>query len=101
MKYLTEVFNPQTPDHPDVTYFSFAGRKKLSHLHPLYLFQQVLDTNGQAGENDGLVTVESSRWGEFVDILPLDHAEMINWSIQYDARILFRDLVNFLSSRGF
>eukprot|EP01103_Thecamoeba_quadrilineata_P016396 TRINITY_DN5470_c0_g1_i1.p1 TRINITY_DN5470_c0_g1~~TRINITY_DN5470_c0_g1_i1.p1 ORF type:complete len:214 (-),score=27.88 TRINITY_DN5470_c0_g1_i1:80-721(-) len=99
VKFMKEVFNPQTPDHPEVAYFSFGGAKKLSQLHPLFISQLIL--NKYEGENDGLVALESSKWGEFVSRLPLDHAEMINWSFQYDARILFRDLVNFLSSRGF
>ncbi len=51
-------------------------------------------------ENDGLVSVESSKWGEYVETLPIDHAAMINWSLRYDARALYRKLVNFLVDKG-
>jgi triacylglycerol lipase len=99
-KFVRETFNPKTQDHPDVTYFSLGGNREIdSKLHPLYIPQKILSRF--EGQNDGLVSVESSKWGEFLGCLPLDHAEMINWSKRYDARILFRDLTNFLHERGF
>jgi len=98
--FVRDTFNPKTPNHPDVAYFSLGGNKVITtQLHPLFIPQRILSRF--EGENDGLVSVTSSKWGEFLGCLPLDHAEMINWSVAYDARILFRDLVNFLSERGF
>ncbi|KAH9950676.1 alpha/beta-hydrolase [Amylocystis lapponica] len=79
--YLTSVFNPSTPDDPSVKYFSVAARlANMSVWHPLWLPKMVLDgfeererarLGGGAGEwgNDGLVTVQSARWGEFLGIL--------------------------------
>ncbi|EKM49783.1 uncharacterized protein PHACADRAFT_265467 [Phanerochaete carnosa HHB-10118-sp] len=84
--YLREVFNPHTPDDPKVRYFSVAGRLSSMNIwHPLWLPKMVLDgyeerererLGGQWG-NDGLVTVQSAKWGEFLGILEeVDHWEL-------------------------
>ncbi|KAK7042343.1 ubiquitin-related modifier 1 [Favolaschia claudopus] len=102
--YLNDVFNPQTPNDPSVKYFSVAGRMpSVSIWHPFWLPKMVLDgaeekererlrtlweKNGgtetdplwrRAREwgNDGLVTVQSAQWGEFLGIMEgCDHWEM-------------------------
>lgn len=98
-KYLTEVFNPMTPDNPNVKYFSIAGRcEGVNILHPLWLPKLVLDghesklreqpdppsrrnSNWQWG-NDCLVSVESAKWGEFLGVLEgCDHWAMRGASV--------------------
>lgn len=93
--YLNKIFNPHTPDDPDVRYFSVAGRLRSMNIwHPLWLPKMVLDgyeererdrlgirwryeDGGERWGNDGLVTVESARWGEFLGILEqVDHWEL-------------------------
>lgn len=97
------MFNPSTPDDPRVKYFSVASRiDEMNIWHPLWLPKMVLDdaerktrarlkaTAVAAGNtsygpweeenewgNDGLVTVQSARWGEFLGILSgCDHWEI-------------------------
>lgn len=86
--YLNTIFNPATPDHPRVKYFSVAGRiAHMSVWHPLWLPKMVLDgfeerererlraegsplwQRGERWGNDGLVTVQSAHWGEFLGVL--------------------------------
>jgi triacylglycerol lipase len=101
--YLNTVFNPTTPDDPDVKYWSVAGRmssESVSIWHPFWLPKMVLDgveetereklkklsENASVGQNwgdhniplwanerewgnDGLVTVQSAKWGEFLGIM--------------------------------
>ena len=68
--YLTKVFNPRTPDDPRVRYFSVAGRTgSLNIWHPLWLPKLVLDSADGGEGNDGLVSVGSARWGEFLGTL--------------------------------
>jgi len=68
--YLTETFNPRTPDDPRVRYFSVAGRTGgLNIWHPLWLPKLVLDDADGGEGNDGLVSVHSARWGEFLGTL--------------------------------
>ncbi|KAJ6591130.1 Alpha/Beta hydrolase protein [Mycena vulgaris] len=102
--YLNTVFNPQTPDDPRVKYFSVAGRmSSVSIWHPFWLPKMVLDgveekereklrkiweSEGSTDPdpiwrrerewgNDGLVTVQSAKWGEFLGIMEgCDHWEM-------------------------
>jgi len=65
--YLTEIFNPRTPDDPRVRYFSVAGRTGgLNIWHPLWLPKLILDGTDDREGNDGLVSVQSARWGEFL-----------------------------------
>ncbi|KAJ7326353.1 Alpha/Beta hydrolase protein [Mycena albidolilacea] len=102
--YLNDVFNPQTPDDPRVKYFSVAGRMPSVNVwHPFWLPKMVLDSveekerdrlctlwenEGQIEAdplwrrprewgNDGLVTVQSAKWGEFLGIMEgCDHWEL-------------------------
>ncbi|KAK6908814.1 hypothetical protein I203_102818 [Kwoniella mangroviensis CBS 8507] len=84
--YLRDHFNPSTPDSSNVKYTSVAGRiSKMSVLHPLWFPKLVLDAaaeNGYAEDhsnivhgpngkrvyegNDGLVSVSSAKWGEYL-----------------------------------
>ena len=97
-KYLTDIFNPRTPDDPRVRYFSMAGRTgPLNIWHPLWLPKVILDdVNGRVG-NDGLVSVESARWGEFLGTLEgADH-----WALRGASGIelLDADLASVVGSR--
>lgn len=74
--YLEKVFNPMVKDDPRVTYFSlsfytpwpfylYSGQLMLAPTHQMLL---------NAGEaNDGLVSVNSSLWGESLGLLLGDH----------------------------
>jgi triacylglycerol lipase len=65
------------PDRADVAYSSYAGCRPLGEL-PCWLrpFARVISK-----DNDGLVPVESARWGEFRGILRTDHFECVGWSL--------------------
>jgi triacylglycerol esterase/lipase EstA (alpha/beta hydrolase family) len=79
-----EAFNAEVPDREDIPYFSWAGRT----CAVLDLLCQV-GNGGEAvfiplattfwvlqifeGESDGLVSIESARWGTFLGLLPADH----------------------------
>ena len=78
-KYMTESFNPRTPDSPDVRYFSYGAQ-----LNPH--FTSVFRTSGgivkaAEGPNDGLVSVQSSQWGKYQGTLDnVSHLDLINWT---------------------
>ncbi|KAK7049413.1 hypothetical protein VNI00_006014 [Paramarasmius palmivorus] len=103
--YLNNVFNPATPDDPNVKYFSIAGRMpNVSIWHPFWLPKMVLDEFEQKERrrlkenwekrdsldwerpiwarpeewgNDGLVTIQSAKWGEFLGTMEgCDHWEL-------------------------
>ncbi|KAK6089030.1 triacylglycerol lipase [Seiridium cupressi] len=63
-KYMTQDFNPKTPDDPTVQYFSYgAMMNRPPLLSPLRTTWQVVQN--AEGPNDGLVSVESSQWGKY------------------------------------
>jgi triacylglycerol lipase len=73
--YVTEYFNPQVPNHPDVRYISWAGMAGPGTDVPItpciaplarYIYRH-------EGLNDGYVAVHSARWGRFMGTLPVDH----------------------------
>jgi len=88
--YLTETFNPRTPDDPRVRYFSIAGRMSALNIwHPLWFPKVVLDSASEGGANDGLVSVDSARWGEFLGTLEgADHWALRGASgIEFDVEL--------------
>ncbi|KAK5661686.1 hypothetical protein OQA88_9786 [Cercophora sp. LCS_1] len=80
-RYMTEEFNPGTPDDPSVKYFSYGAmiRGKPPLLSPFRGSFRLLDR--LEGPNDGLVSVESSKWGTYKGtLLGVNHLDLINWT---------------------
>jgi triacylglycerol lipase len=59
-----QEFNRRTPDAPGIYYQSYASEMKKASSHALLSLPFAV-MKIMAGGNDGLVTVESARWGEF------------------------------------
>ena len=74
-------FNAATPDDPATRYFSF-GADMAAPPRLLSPFRQSHRVIAEAeGPNDGLVSVESARWGEYRGTLVgVSHLDLINWS---------------------
>jgi triacylglycerol lipase len=73
-----QQFNDEVPDAPGVGYFSVAGRllreRASWHWHvPSRILDQV------EGENDGIVSIASARWGEDCELWDGDHMGLVNW----------------------
>lgn len=85
-RYVTEVFNPNVPDNEAVPYYSFSSAVGKGTSHPIkvitryqnnYIFQQ-------EGINDGMVSVESSKWGEHIKTSDISHLEQMNLRVKSD-----------------
>lgn len=123
-KYMKEVFNPRYIDDPNVSYVSYAGRSNLrsgegecdggvypnqpSILDPVQV--ALLPTalyleGGKKKVNDGLVTVESAKWGTFKQCVPADHLKEIGmfgaFAASFDHVAMYRDIVVRLRDAGF
>ncbi|KAL2759078.1 hypothetical protein ACRALDRAFT_2092066, partial [Sodiomyces alcalophilus JCM 7366] len=118
-RYLAEDFNPSVPDAPDVRYFSFGAGIRPDEppglFSPFRLSWQVV--HDAEGPNDGLVSVASSRWGEYRGTLVgVSHLDLINWSnwLRWEARRLmtgqkksfnavafYLDIADMLAKEGF
>ncbi|BGP07373.1 lipase 2 [Rhodotorula toruloides] len=71
-------FNEETPDDPSVRYFSFSAEFTPSWSNPFRIPWGVVYE--REGPNDGLVSVESARWGDHRATLHnVNHADLIGW----------------------
>jgi triacylglycerol lipase len=78
-QYMTEEFNPNTPDDPNVRYFSYGAVARPGILSAFRMPHRVMDK--LEGPNDGLVSVASSRWGTYKGTLVgVSHLDLINWT---------------------
>jgi triacylglycerol lipase len=89
-----ERFNADVLDHPDVAYYSVVGRSAVRELwrNPLLLGSHLFLRRG-GGANDGLVTVESQRWGETLEEIDANHFAQIGWSLRFRATALYLRLL--------
>jgi triacylglycerol lipase len=72
------AFNERVPDMPGVRYFSVAGRHDGTWLNPEWLLPYYIVLQAE-GPNDGVVSVESARYGESLDVWDGDHFSLVNW----------------------
>jgi triacylglycerol lipase len=71
-------FNEEAPDAPGVRYFSVAGRHDGSWLMPeWYISYRIVQQN--EGDNDGVVSLASAKWGESMEVWDGDHMSLVNW----------------------
>jgi len=71
-------FNAQTPDAAGVRYFSVAGEiAKPMLARGWRLPARIVEKH--EGPNDGIVSVNSAKWGEGCDIWAGDHLNLVNW----------------------
>ena len=77
--HMTGTFNPNTPDDPNVKYISSGARTPLPDvISPFHVSWRILTQ--EEGENDGLVSVKSAKWGCYRGALVgVDHLDLINW----------------------
>jgi triacylglycerol lipase len=77
--FINERFNPVTPNSASTRYFSY-GATATPHL--LSVFRVSHDLLAEVeGPNDGLVSVRSSKWGEYKGTLVgVTHLDLINWT---------------------
>ena len=106
-EYVCETFNAAVPDHPDVRYFSYAGRAGRGTDVPLNPFLLVLNNllYAREGVNDGFVSVESAKWGEFLGTIDADHAREVGIQVipggTFKSNAFYRSVAEVLSAEGF
>ncbi|KAI9718505.1 MAG: hypothetical protein M1828_006688 [Chrysothrix sp. TS-e1954] len=60
-EHMTSRFNPSTPDVPSVSYYSYGATHSPGFLSPFRHSHGVV--SAEEGDNDGLVSVRSAKWG--------------------------------------
>ncbi|NGP88214.1 esterase/lipase family protein [Fodinibius halophilus] len=105
-KYVTEVFNPQVPNVPDIPYYSYSSAVGKGTNAPIrviarYQNKHIFDLEGI---NDGMVSVASSKWGEHIKTLNLSHLEQMNLRVKDDRQEIYQqfwiDIVKMLRENG-
>lgn len=109
--YMKNVFNVYTPNVDGVYYQSWAAKAKWSCpsllLEPTWLIMLAKE-----GANDGLVSVESAKWGEFRGVekgawysAGVDHLNIIDQFFGitpgFDANGFYVGIANILKNKGF
>jgi triacylglycerol lipase len=99
-------FNARTPDVPNVRYYSYGGAVDLWQMSPALRRAWNLLTPRE-GPNDGMVSVASAHWGEYLGTLRADHyaqtpdATFVRPGENWDSLGFFSRLVEDLARRGF
>jgi len=108
--YMTQTFNPQTPNKTNVYYQSWAAKAKWS-CPSVVLEIPWMIMLGLEGDNDGLVGVNSAKWGNFRGVEDAawwspgcDHANIIDQLFGitpgFDAPEFYVDIVSELKGWG-
>ncbi len=77
-------FNEEVKNAPGVKYFTYSGSNKKLRITPFFwpAYDVIME---QEGENDGLVSVNSARWGAkgvmYVGNFRADHLDLIGWNL--------------------
>ena len=87
-------FNERIKNHPRVQYMSYGGARRFpwysiwhlpSHWIMDYYALHDHSTDAQGicagGENDGLVSINSAKWGKYLGTTKLDHLEQIGLGV--------------------
>ena len=77
--YMTERFNPRTPDVDGIRYYSY-GASFQPQLTSVFRQSHRIISN-EEGPNDGMVSVASAKWGDYKGTLKdVSHLDLINWT---------------------
>jgi triacylglycerol lipase len=106
-EYVQETFNPAVPDHPDVEYWSFgcrAGKGTDIPIDPIFRYFNAY-LYDREGLNDGIVSVDSARWGEYLGTVDADHARQVGiksrLAAEFDSNAFYASIVERLAEQGY
>ncbi len=93
-EYIINTFNPQTPDHPDVTYQSVTAScgKGTTHSIPKLLIPFNNFIHEKDGINDGYVPQESMRYGKEIFSTTLSHSSQIKLDLSPKLKPRWKEL---------
>lgn len=106
-EFMKETFNPEVPNHPSVRYWSYAGRAGKGTDVPLDPFFYVLNNYlyKREGVNDGYISVDSAKWGDFLGTIDADHARQVglnsNLGADFDANAFYKSIIQMLYDHGY
>lgn len=105
-RHVLEVFNPKVPDVAGIPYYSYSSAVGKATSHPIKMFTRYQNNliYDKEGPNDGMVSVESAKWGEHMGTGNLSHMEQINLGLKDERQDLFEafwmDITKMLAQKG-
>ncbi|RCI06086.1 hypothetical protein CU098_012488 [Rhizopus stolonifer] len=78
--FCNNYFNPNTPNDPSVSYYSYGASAKISLWSSLLGLPHQM-VHEKEGENDGIVSVKSAQWGTYVKTIHADHWDLSGKSL--------------------
>lgn len=109
--HYCEIFNREVPDAPNVFYQSVGSKMKSWYSAPFPLNLSYLFVRCFEKENDGLVSIDSMKWGSHFRMAStnghrgITHGDMIDLNRQningFDVREFYVELVQELKHQGF
>ncbi len=106
-EYVIGTFNPSVTNCENVSYWSYAGRSGKGTETGINPLLRPLNSMlyAREGVNDGFVSVDSARWGEYLGTIDADHAQQIGidliTSSTFESTDFFAGLVTGLGNEGF
>jgi hypothetical protein len=73
--FCNDYFNPNTPDDPNVSYYSYGAAAQLPAWSSLLGLPWKL-VYDKEGDNDGMVSIDSAKWGTYVKTIQADHWDL-------------------------
>ncbi|SMO56327.1 esterase/lipase family protein [Fodinibius sediminis] len=105
-RYITEEFNPNISDATDIPYYSYSSAVGKGTPVPIRVISRYQNNHiyDQEGINDGMVSVESSKWGQHIKTSTLSHLEQMHVSVKNDREAIFRsfwrEVIEMLEAQG-
>ena len=95
-------FNKDTPNRADTVYQSYSGWRPFDYWSVWYVPSKLIES--REGYNDGLVSVDSAKWGDWKGCLPLDHLQEVGLGVMHKHLDLYKEIAHGLrrieDSRG-
>lgn len=90
-QYITEEFNPQVPDVASIPYYSYSSAVGKGTNEPIRVITRYQNKHifELEGPNDGMVSVESAKWGEHIKTSNLSHLEQMNMRVKDGREVLY------------
>ena len=77
-------------------YQSYSGWRPFDVWSVWYVPSKIIDS--REGFNDGLVSVDSAKWGQWKGCLPLDHLQEIGLGVMHRHLSLYKEIAHGLKS---
>lgn len=109
--FIQDEFNAQVKDRAEVYYQSWAGvstpsgGKRADILDPIFFVPYIL-IKIKHGSNDGVVSVDSAKWGHFRGTIPASHLHQVGFwfglpSSGFNHKQFYKQVAQGLAMKGF